>query len=92
MYFASLHMMESVLKCLPSSISDEPRLQLLDSVICIVLETIDIHSDNEYKCQELYKGISVALTQCANKVISEKFGGIIRLWKSDEFKVISLEF
>ena len=90
MYLASLHMIESVLKCLPSSVSDEPHLQLLESVICIVLEIIDIHSDNENKCQQLYRGITIALTNCARKVIGERFGVKHVLWKSysAEFKVI----
>ncbi len=95
MYFASLHMIESVLKCLPSRTSDEPHLQLLYSVICIVLEIIDTHSDhNENECQQLYRGISVALTNCAKNVIGEKFGGrrmpsVQELYKSShEFKVI----
>ena len=94
MFFASLYLVESVFKWMPHSASNEPRLQLLFSVIRITLKTIDILNDNEEKCLVLNSKISDTLKFFVQKVIGERFGdGMLRchdFWKlPEEFKVIN---
>ncbi len=91
MYSASvIYLIDSTIKLIPYSTNNEPRLSLVFSVICIVLKTIDILSDNEDKCQKLCNKIGLAISACAQNVIGEMFGGGVTVFS--EFKYLSNEF